>query len=34
MAKNGPKMTKNDLNVWKMTFETIAIEILPLSQSF
>ena len=27
-------MTKNDLNVWKMTFETIAIEILPLSRSF
>ena len=34
MTKNGPKMTKNDLNVWKMTFETIAIEILPLSRSF
>ena len=27
-------MTKNYLNVWKMTFETIAIEILPLSRSF
>ena len=37
MAKNGqkrPQMAKNDLNVWKMTFETIAIEILPLSRSF
>ena len=35
--KNGrkrPQMAKNDLNVWKMTFETIAIEILPLSRSF
>ena len=37
MAKNGrkrPQMAKNDLNVWKMTFETITIEILPLSRSF
>ena len=33
-GQNGPKMTKNDLNVWKMTFETIAIKILPLLLSF